>query len=197
MNRNDGNETIRDDTLIRDFLHGEEGAFRKLIEAHMNMVFNLCYRIMGDYDDANDCAQETFVKIYRNIHSFKFKSSFATWAYRIAVNTCRNSLTSSHARFRKRAMSLDQSGISDRNPLDAPDRRWDPQESLDRDEGGREVRRAVNSLPADLRILVVLRDFEDKPYDEIAILCGMKLGTVKSKLARARRILRGLLQGVL
>jgi len=197
MNRGNKNVTVTDEELIRRFQEGDKDVFPMLIKRHMNMVFNLCNRMMGDYDEANDCAQETFVKIYRGLDLFKFRSSFTTWIYRIAVNNCKNRLSSSHYRFSRRAVSLDTSADGERLPVQAGDDRSNPETRWERDEQMSAIRTAVGSLPDDLRILVVLRDFEGRPYEDIADICRMKLGTVKSKLARARHILRESLKGAL
>jgi RNA polymerase sigma-70 factor, ECF subfamily len=197
MNRSDRRETQDDEALIREFQQGNGDVFPLLIERHMQIIFNLCHRIMGDYDDASDCAQETFVKIYRHLHTFKFKSSFDTWMYRIAVNTCRNSITSRYFRFRKKTVSLDGGPDDVHLPRQVGDRRSDPQVQLEREEERKAVMEALRSLPGDLRILVILRDMEDKPYEEIADICNMRTGTVKSRLSRARHMLRERLRGTI
>ncbi|MBN1534702.1 MAG: sigma-70 family RNA polymerase sigma factor [Spirochaetes bacterium] len=197
MNRSDCRETQGDDALIREFQQGNVDIFPLLIQRHMQIVFNLCHRIMGDYDDANDCAQETFVKIYRHLHTFKFRSSFDTWIYRIAVNTCRNSISSRHFKFRKKTVSLDNDPEGTRLPRQVGDRRSDPQVQMEREEERKAIMEALRSLPGDLRILIILRDMEERPYEEIADICGMKTGTVKSRLSRARHMLRDRLRGAL
>ena len=83
-----------DESLIRSFLSDDPDAFDLLVIKYKDMIFNLCYRIVNDYDDANDCAQETFIKVYKNMRQFRFQSSFSTWLYRIARNTCRNRIAS-------------------------------------------------------------------------------------------------------
>jgi RNA polymerase sigma-70 factor (ECF subfamily) len=163
----------------------------------MGMIFNLCYKIMRDYDDANDCAQDTFVKIYNNLNKFQFKSSFTTWAYRIAVNTCKNSLMTPFTRLKQKTVRLDNPGSETLHTMQVKDMRSDPQKQFDSDEIRNRIGDALETLSHDLKILVILRDFEGKSYDEISVICKMKIGTVKSKLARARHILRDHLTGVL
>ena len=94
MNRQDVHANDEDALLVRAFNSGEKPAFDKLVLKYKDKVFNICYRFLNDYEEANDCAQETFVKIYRSLKNFRFESSFSTWLYRIAVNTCKNKITS-------------------------------------------------------------------------------------------------------
>lgn len=84
----------RDEGLVRAFLDGDEGAFDALVLAYRDRVYNLCHRLMGDREDARDTAQETFVKVYRALKGFRFDSSFSTWLYAVAVNSCKNKLKS-------------------------------------------------------------------------------------------------------
>ena len=163
-----------------------------MIERHMDMVFHLCYRMMRDYDEANDCAQETFVKIYRSLDSFRMRSCFTTWIYRIAVNSCKNRIASAQYRASRLSRSLDD-GIH----FHAGDERSNPETIFEKKESATAVTEAVHALPEDLRVLIILRDFENRSYEEIAEICSLKIGTVKSKIARARQILRDALRGVL
>ena len=89
-----------DDELVRAFQAGNRFAFDKLVRKHQDRIFNLCYRFFGDYQDANDFAQEVFIKVYQSLNKFRYESSFSTWLYRIAVNTCKNRLRSIEYRFR-------------------------------------------------------------------------------------------------
>ncbi len=194
------NQSHEDDRrLAQSFKEGNSAAFDKLVFKYQDMIFNLCYRIIGDYDEANDCAQETFIKIYRNLNKFKFRSGFSTWAYRIAVNTCKNHLSSSVFRFTRKMVRLDSPG----NPGDSPDKidvrngKSNPEKLFDRKEKAQDIQRAIDALPGLQKIVVVLRDIEGKSYEEIAGVTGMKIGTVKSKLSRARQHLRDDLRGII
>jgi RNA polymerase sigma-70 factor (ECF subfamily) len=92
---------------IKDFLAGDRSAFDQLVLRHQDRVFNVCYRLLGDHEEASDCAQETLVKVYRALKDFRFGSSFSTWLYAIAVNTCKNRLHSAEYRRRKRMVAID------------------------------------------------------------------------------------------
>jgi RNA polymerase sigma-70 factor, ECF subfamily len=186
-----------DEALIREFLAGTIKAFDRLVIKHQSMVLNLCFRIIGDYDEANDCAQETFIKVYNNLETFRFQSSFTTWLYRIAINTCRNRLASAGSRMRKKTVRIDNPSDLDGETMDINDCSFNPVAVFEKKEESRLIHDAIRSLPDNLGVLVVLRDLEGKSYEEIAEVTGVNLGTVKSRLARARHILREALREVL
>lgn len=187
----------KDDTqLVLDFQARDEGAFDALVSRYMDMIFNLCFRILGDYDDANDCAQDTFIKVYKNLDDFRMKSGFSTWIYRIAVNTCKNHLSSGANKARRKTLSLDANEKNDKRVIDIEDSSGDPVEVFEKSEMEKVIRQAIESLPGEQRILIVLRDIEGRPYDEISSITGIKIGTVKSRIARGREQLREMLEGV-
>ncbi len=182
-----------DAELIKGFLNGEERDFDSLVIRYRDMIFNLCLNITGDYDEAVDCSQEVFIKMYKNLHRFEFRSSLSTWLYSIALNTCRNRLSSS---YRKRKVSIDDFENIHTNSSDN-DHKVNPETLFERSEEERAVRRAIAMLPEDEKILVIMRDLEERSYEEITEITGVKAGTVKSRLSRGRHRLRGLLEGVL
>jgi RNA polymerase sigma-70 factor, ECF subfamily len=191
--------------LIKAFLENNDNrdAFNRLVLKYRDMVFNLCYRLLGDYDEANDCAQEIFIKVFSNLKTFKFGSSFSTWLYRISVNTCKNNLSSLSSRIKKKAVSLDSSGPVNEsswesNPgIKAGSNSFNPEKLYEKKERETIIQKAVDSLKSKEKILVVLRDIENKSYEEIASITGLNMGTVKSRLARARQELRDKLTGVI
>jgi RNA polymerase sigma-70 factor, ECF subfamily len=187
--RDEGNPGADDAVLIKGFLNGNERDFNALVARYRNMIFNLCLNITSDYDEALDCSQEVFIKMYKNLHRFEFRSSLSTWLYAIAANTCRSRLMSS---VRKQTVSM---ACFENIPVTGKD--IDPCFLLERSEGETAVRRAIAELPHDERILIVMRDLEDRSYEEIAEITGTRTGTVKSRLSRARHRLRGMLEGVL
>ena len=192
------NRPVQDDNeLIKSFLSDDTEAFDRLVIKHQNMVFNLCFRIVGDYDDANDCAQETFIKVYNNLKTFRFESSFTTWLYRIAVNTCRNRISSSDSRISKKMVRINNPGDAGGDPVEIHDCSFDPVKLYEKNERIRLIHNAIDALPGDLKILVVLRDLEGNSYEDISEMTGVNLGTVKSRLARARHLLRETLREAL
>ncbi len=195
MDKDKGKENksqLEDRVLVEDFHAKNVEAFDKLVIKYQDMIFNLCYRLLGDYDESHDCAQETFIKVYRNLRGFKFKSSFSTWIYRIAVNTCKNYLASSAIRMKRKMIRLDNPGRpgNGMRSIDIRNGSSNPATLFERREREREIQRAIDSLPRNQKILVVLRDIEGKTYEEIGKITGLKSGTIKSKLSRARHNLR-------
>lgn len=186
-----------DESLIKEFLADNARAFDRLVLKHQSMILNLCFRIIGDYDEASDCAQETFIKVYNNLKNFRFQSSFTTWLYRIAINTCRNRLASSDNRRKKKMVRIDNPSDLESETIDINDCTFNPVSVFEKNEDSRLIHEAIRSLPEELGVLVVLRDLEGKTYEEIAGITGVNLGTVKSRLARARHILRESLREVL
>jgi RNA polymerase sigma-70 factor (ECF subfamily) len=195
----------QDFDLIKAFLENadDRASFNRLVLKYKDMVFNLCFRLLGDYDEANDCAQEIFIKVFNNLKKFKFESSFTTWLYRISVNTCKNNLSSLTSRMKKKMMSLDNPGVDHESltgsdyRIDARDNSYNPVKLYEKKEREIIIQEAVDSLKGKEKILIVLRDIEGKSYEEIVDITGLNMGTVKSRLARARQELREKLRGVI
>ena len=187
-----------DSDLVYAFTRGDHSAFEKIVLKYQDRVFNLCYRFLGDKQEAEDSAQEVFIKVYKALKGFKLKSSFYTWLYRIVINTCKNRVKSLEYRRAKSRVSIDNDqekidhgihGIIDKNNL--------PDTNLEQKEKIKRIQQAINSLPPDQKAMVILRDIEGLSYDEIADITKNRLGTVKSKLSRARLGLRNKLEGII
>ena len=198
-NKHSAAEAGQESSWIRAAQANDPQAFDQLIRRYQNKVFNLCYRMLADYEEANDCAQETFVKIYRSLKHFRQESSFATWLYTIAVNTCKNRMQSAAYRHRKKMLSLDPPGESEAGgrAREIADPAPSPLAQLAMQERDALLQRAIDALPEEARTIIVLRDVEGLPYEEITRITGYPLGTVKSRLARARQQLREQLKGVI
>ncbi|MGD2126907.1 MAG: sigma-70 family RNA polymerase sigma factor [Desulfobacteraceae bacterium] len=188
-----------DATLVKAFQAGHRAAFDKLVLKHKNRCFNLCYWFLGDYHEANDSAQETFIKLYRSLKRFRFESAFSTWLYRIAINTCKNKLKSSAYRQRAKMVSLDNPGEQEGglSAVEIQDASPSPFGELEKKERMTIIKAAIDSLPAEHKEVVTLRDIEGLPYEEIVQVTGLNIGTVKSRLARARLDLRKKLGSVM
>lgn len=197
--KNSTGSTETDVATVRDFQTGNKAAFDTLVLKHKDKVFNLCYWFLGDYEEANDSAQEIFVKVYRSLKKFRLESKFSTWLYRIAVNTCKNRVKSSEYRNKKKMVWLNNPGESEGTKAspDIPDESPSPMMELEKKERLMLVKNAINSLPAEQKMVVALRDIEGLTYDEVANITGLNPGTVKSRLARARLDLREKLRGVI
>ncbi len=190
--------TERDDgELVREALAGDRRAFDLLVLRHGDMLFNLCFRMLGDDDEAADCAQDAFIRAYRSLAGFRGEAAFTTWLYRIAVNTCKNRLASSAYRRSRSMVLLEGTGADD--AVLPPDERAassNPTVRFERGEREAAIQRALDELPPDEKTVAVLCDIEGRSYEETAALTDMRLGTVKSRLARARRRLRSKLGGI-
>ncbi|HON05403.1 MAG TPA: sigma-70 family RNA polymerase sigma factor [bacterium] len=188
MNTQDKN-TLRDEDLVKEVQnHNDMYAFEILVKRYQSKIYNTCYRFMGDTQEAFDCAQDTFVKIYTSIRSFKYLSSFATWAYRIAVNTCKNRLMSWEYRRTRKTRYLSQ------DTLELKDNSISPAQDTERSRIQEKVQEAINMLPFDQKQVIILRDIQQLSYEEIEKITGLRSGTVKSKIARGRDKLKEILK---
>jgi RNA polymerase sigma-70 factor, ECF subfamily len=181
-------DTDADGALVQAATSGDLPAFDDLVRRHKDRVFNLCFWFLSDYQEADDMAQEVFIKAFRSLKSFRFEAKFSTWLYRVAVNTCKNRVNSLEYRLKKWTDRLD---TGDMPPGDAADedhsrQTFSPQEHLEQKERMQQIQKAVNGLSGDKKTVVLLRDIEGLAYDEIARITGLAIGTVKSKIARAR-----------
>ncbi|MCF8066976.1 MAG: sigma-70 family RNA polymerase sigma factor [Desulfobacterales bacterium] len=191
-------DSSEDHDLIRSFCAGEKAAFDKLVNRHKDRIYNLCYWFLGDFQEADDMAQDIFIKAFGSLDKFRFESAFSTWIYRIAVNTCKNRIKSMEYRYKKWMDRLD-AGPENGNPVNIviENNVNSPQEALEKKEQTATIRKAINSLPPDKKTVAVLRDIEGLSYEEIEKITGLNSGTVKSKLSRARMDLKKKLKGVL
>ena len=194
-----GADPEEDTSLIKSFQTGRKAAFDQLVLKHQSRIFNLCYWYLGDEQEANDSAQETFVKAYRSLRGFRFESAFSTWLYRIAVNTCKNKLKSSFYRQRAKAVPIGNPGERGEGSaaVDVQDDTPSPLKALEKKERIRLIKTAIDSLPLEHKEVVSLRDIQGLTYEDISKITGLNLGTVKSRLARARLELRGKLREVM
>ena len=174
----------RDEALVRRFLDGDEAAFTTLIERHQARVFNLCLRILGDREDALDAAQEAFVTAMRKLGQFRGDAAFTTWLHRVGVNACYDEL-----RRKRRRPILHVAEVEDREAAAPP-----VPDHADRVAGSLDVTTALASVPEEFRVALVLADVEDLPYEEIARVLDVPLGTVKSRVHRGRVALAAALE---
>ena len=185
----------KDAELIKAFQAGEKAAFDELVLSHKDKVYNLCYWFIGDYQEANDLAQDVFLKVFKALKNFRFEAAFSTWIYRITVNTCKNRLSSLQYRLKKKFIHLNHTEAESNPGVQIADESSSPEIELGKKEKMKLIKAAINSLPPNKKTVVVLRDIEGMSYEKISAVTQLNLGTVKSKLARARQDLRKMLKG--
>jgi RNA polymerase sigma factor (sigma-70 family) len=177
--------------LVEAGQRGDVEAFNQLVRLYESRVYNLCYRMLGDSDAAADVAQDTFISAYRNLHRFR-GGVFRSWLLRIATNACYDAL---RARKRRPSVSLDAAQEADDGQgFDIPDPSESPDDAALRRELAAAIQRGIDQLPDDQRVVVILSDVQGLAYEEIAEVTNTNLGTVKSRLSRARARLRDILR---
>jgi len=198
MNKEFSNLAPEDDfILIQSFLEGDRIAFERLILRHKDRVYNLCFRFIGDNQDADDLAQEVFIKVFKSLKKFRFQSSFSTWLYRITINTCKNRIKSRDFRYRKMNVRGNRKEDSkDCAVFEIIESKESPTISLEKKEKTRLIQDAINLLPIKQREIIILKDIDGLSYDEVSKITGCKLGTLKSRLSRARLELKKKLRGI-
>lgn len=189
-------------TLISRLRAGEMAAFDELVEEYQSLVYALSLRILNDSEDARDATQETFLKIYRHFTNFRGDASLKTWICRIAINQARSTERWWRRRHRKETSSLDAPlgsiGLFSEEERSAADSLQSPAASPEDDalsrERGQRIEAALREVKKDFRIAVILRDIEGLSYEEIAWATEVSVGTVKSRIARGRDMLREIVQ---
>lgn len=183
-----------DKALIKKAQKGDTGAFEKILKNYENVIYGIAYRYAGSQDDAADMAQEIFIKMFRNINGFRFKSKLSTWIYRVAVNTCIDMIKKSDRD--KAAYSLDDGYTDDEGEMcygEIADTSLLPDEVIIKGEVKDAVNTALSCLSEDYRTVIILRDMQGLTYDEIAEVIDCSVGTVKSRISRGRKNLREIL----
>src|SRR5262245_20025131 len=178
----------REAALIQRCASGDELAFAELVAEHQRMVVQLAINLLGDREEAMDLSQEVFLRVFRTIHRFRGQSSLRTWIYRIAVNQARNRHRFWRRRHRADQVSLDAHVAAHGEFLCRGDA--GPDRVLAQKELALRLHRALAGLPFDQRTVVVLREIDGLSYEEMAFSLGVAVGTVKSRLTRARQALR-------
>ncbi len=179
-----GDEARDDGALVAECLAGRREAFDAIVRRHQRQVYQVCFRFLGNHEDASDLTQDVFVRAYRGLSGFKGQSSLPTWLYRIAVNVSLSRVGLKTPRF---------------EPLERVERAETRGESADaavlREERAARVRAAIARLPRKQRATLILRAYHELPHDEIAAILGSSVGAVKANFFHALANLKKLLEG--
>lgn len=183
-------EKLSDHALIEATKSGDEQAFAEIMSRYRNPITNYLYRFLNDYEEAVDLAQETFVRVYFAIDRYHTQFAFSTYIYRIATN-----LAISEIRRRKRRKLLSLTGLfqgegDETVEFQPPDKRPLPDTEVIDGERDSTIAAAIAALPEKYRVPIILRDIEGKSYDEVAEIMELGLGTTKSRISRARALLK-------
>ncbi len=187
----DGRTT--DNSLVRDFISGDDAAFAQLVGKYKDAITNYINMIIGDYDTSVDLCQETFLRVYRNINRYSNIYQFSTWIYRIATNLAIDEL-----RYRKRRGRVfhrnvwgKKNGEEEGTPdFEIADVRSSPRDEILRKESGRVLQEAIRSLPEKYRTAFIMREIQELSYETISTILKCSAGTIKSRLHRARELLQ-------
>ncbi len=182
-------------SLLRRLVDRDERAFRELIDEHRDRVFNITYRMLGNRAEAEDVAQEVFITVFKQIENFRGDSKFSTWLYRVTVNHCKNRIKYLARRHDRDRDELDETSQQQNGAVNGtPVRIKNPDTALESAQMEKLLQEAIASLDDEQRAVVILRDVEDLSIEEICEITGLPDGTVKSRLHRARLVLRKKMQ---
>ncbi len=187
--------SLTDLELVQRVQSGDKKSFDVLVLKYQHKVINLIMRYVHDYDTSQDVAQEAFIKAYRGLKNFRGDSAFYTWLYRIAINTAKNHLVSQGRR--APTSDIDAEEAEQYDGVSALKEYGTPEHELLKDEMQAVVTDAIESLPEDLRTAIVLRELEGMSYEEIAVTMDCPIGTVRSRIFRAREAIDKVLQPLL
>jgi len=180
--------------LIAAARQGDLDSFNHLVLAYQELIFNQAYRVMGESNAADDATQDAFIAAFRKLNTYR-GGSFRAWLLRIVTNICYDELRRRKRHPTTQLEPLDDAGEEIESPNWIADPIESPEETAERAELGRAIQRCIDDLPPDFRVVVTLVDIQGLDYAEVAEVVGKPLGTVKSRLARARTRLRRCLRG--
>ena len=180
-------EEAADEELVELSLAGNKDAFRAVVDRYRRPIYNFCYRMVRNPEEAEDISQEVFLRIFRFLERYNDRWKFSTWIYRIAFNLCVDAL-----RKHKRSLSLDSLMPTSAPELSGKEKL--PDAEAEQEEEKRFIRRAIDSLPPKYQTAITLYHLQDRSYDEIARMTDMPIGTVKTRVHRGRRMLVDKLQ---
>jgi len=180
-------ENQTDEQLMLDFGRGDTSAFNVLVNRYKKYILNLAYGFIPDAFQAEDIAQEVFLRVYKSAKTYKVKAKFSTWLTRIAVNLCYDEI---RKRKRSRLVSFGSAGYNDDIAQNIPDKSLRPAESFENNETGAGIDKALVQLPEDNRIALIMAFYHRMPYEEIAELLKISVSAVKMRVNRGRFLLK-------
>jgi len=180
---------VPDNIIVQQIKEGRAESFEILVERYQKQVYNIAYRYTGNRDDAYDLSQEAFLKAYRGIKNFRQDSSFKTWIYHITSNVCRDFLRKENKVYK---VSIDEPVQSEHGDMEKQlaDGSRGPDEAYESKELSEFIQSIVNDLQQEYKEVIILREMQQLSYEEIAKVLDCSIGTVKSRLNRARKILK-------
>ncbi len=182
---------LSDERLVALFQNGDRQAFEALVRRYQNLAFTVCRRYLGSDELAEETAQDVFIGLYRNLGKFRGEASFKSWFYRVLVNRCRNRHKAMTRRKHHLHDSIDAGTGNDRTkPRDLVDQRPDPECALEALREQQLINQALEALGEQARMVLLLREGQGLSYDDIAATLGVRAGTVKSRIHRARADLK-------
>lgn len=181
---------MQDEMMLMRAKHGDSTAFEQLVTPHETKIWQVCYRMMGNIEDAKDAMQETMLKAWRSLDQYRADASLFTWLYRVAVSCCTDLL---RKRKRHQGESMEQLREDGFEPADATP---GPAEISEANEDRQLLRQALAALPEEQCTVLLLTAVEGKSYEEAAAMLGLAMGTVKSRVNRARGKLKEILETV-
>lgn len=192
-------ERRQEDSLLQRLRAEELAAFEEMVAHFERPVYSLCFRILGDAEEARDAAQETFLKVYRGLKGFRGESGLKTWIYRIAINQAMNQQRWWRRRHRDETVSLDLARGDSELTLESSLRGTgaSPEQMAISSERERRIMKALSEIKQEYRVALILREIEDLSYEEIAETLAISIGTVKSRIARGREELRRRVKGLI
>jgi RNA polymerase sigma-70 factor (ECF subfamily) len=178
--------------LVRGAKKGDREDYEELVRRHQKRAFNVAYRVLGDYDEALDITQDSFIQAYRSLDGFRMEARFSSWLLTITVNLCRNRIKYWKRRARNRTTSIDEPIETEDSVIRREVRDPSPTalEALGSKRTGEIIREEMMSLDEEFRTVLVLREMQEMSYEEIAGVLGIASGTVKSRLHRGRSELK-------
>jgi len=184
---------ISDEDLIEKFQRGDLYAYELIVKRYKDQLLNFVYRFLNNHEEAEDVVQETFLRVYRNRHAYQRVAKFSTWIYTIAGNLARTELRRRH---RRRFFSLSSLGVEDKE-YEISDEMLSPERHTNTVLSEEIIQREINKLSAKFREVIILRDIQELSYEEISKIIRVPIGTVKSRVNRARLRLQGRLKHLL